>query len=146
MKSQLVSEIPPADLPESLVIACVVEMENRYQISFNITFTCVDAIEMSELNGQYRSKYQPTNVLSFHYETQDDTFTGEVFFCPKVIQEQAQQDDIPIKNHYMHLIFHSLLHILGHTHQDNENRKLMEHEEIILLNQFGIESPYEKLH
>ena len=46
----------------------------------------------------------------------------------------------------MHLIFHSLLHILGHTHQDNENRKLMEHEEIILLNQFGIESPYEKLH
>jgi probable rRNA maturation factor len=145
MKSHLVSEIPHADIPKSVVIECMTEMENRYQQYFDMTFTCVDSIEMSELNGQYRSKYHPTNVLSFHYETHGDTLVGEVFFCPEVIHAQAQSDQVPLKNHYVHLIFHSLLHILGHTHQVDENRKIMEQEEITLLKQFGIQSPYEKL-
>lgn len=145
MQSHLDSHIPNRDICESDVKSCLAEVELRYAQTFNMSFTCVDVLNMSELNGQHRGHYRPTNVLSFHYGFNNNSIIGEVFFCPEVIEAQALSDNISLRVHYMHLIFHSLLHILGHTHQDDVNRDKMEREEIILLHQFGIQSPYEKL-
>ncbi len=144
IKSNLHSELPSADVPDDWLWACLKAVEDRHQCIFDITFTVVDLIEMSELNGQYRGKYQPTNVLSFYYDTNNAVIVGEVFFCPHIIQQESISDGIALKDHYTHLIFHSLLHILGYTHQDDSNRFLMENEEVFLLKLFGIQNPYEK--
>ena len=120
-------------------------VEKTFRIKFLINIVCISAIKMSELNGQYRQKYRKTNVLSFHYEENDQQITGEVYFCPEVIQHEAAEANITVCAHYQHLLVHALLHLIGYDHIKAEERELMESEEIKLLSIIGVNNPYEKL-
>ena len=44
---------------------------------------------------------------------------------------------------WAHLTIHSVLHILGYTHENINNRKQMENKEISILKKFNIFNPYE---
>jgi probable rRNA maturation factor len=46
-------------------------------------------------------------------------------------------------NHYLHLIIHSVLHLLGYDHIKPKQAKKMENIEIKVLSHLGISNPYE---
>jgi probable rRNA maturation factor len=105
---------------------------------------------MQTLNYWYRLKNKPTNTLSFPYEAipglpddQNSELMGEMVFCPFVIEQEAIQQSKTKNAHWMHMFFHSFLHLLGYDHIEPDDAEVMEKLEIELLNYFNISNPYE---
>ena len=120
-------------------------IENNFSMTFAVNIICISADEMCRLNGEYRNKSKPTNVLSFHYEETDQQIVGEIYFCPDVIHEEAADANISIASHYKHLLVHAFLHLLGYDHTTPQTQDEMESIEISLLATIGVTNPYEKL-
>lgn len=89
-------------------------------------YLCDDK-EIQSLNKQYRGKDSPTDVLSF--AIQDDcnitTFPivhlGEVIISVDKLSEQAQANNHSSLKELAFLISHGVLHLLGLTHDTNDN-------------------------
>ena len=96
---------------------------------------------IQDLNKQYRGKDKPTNVLSF---PQDDDFSlGDIVLALETIQKEAEEQDKSFDDHFVHLVVHGTLHLLGHDHEEDDEAEEMEALEVKILNDMGIENPYE---
>ena len=95
-------------------------------ITLSILFT--GNKEIAKLNGDYRMKPYPTDVLSFPYSDMpgigdliSDVF-GEVCIGDLVISlekacSQAEQYQVSIGDEILRLIIHGVLHLLGYEHE-----------------------------
>lgn len=112
---------------------------------------CVNRDESQTLNHQYRQKNKPTNVLSFPSEIPADIVDelaqyplGDLVICIPVVLEEAEQQQKLVTHHFMHLIVHGVLHLLGYDHElSDEDAEEMEQLEIQILAQLGIANPYQ---
>ncbi|MCL2862144.1 MAG: GTPase Era [Firmicutes bacterium] len=113
-----------------------------------LIFVCPD--EMKELNTSSRGKNEVTDVLSFpslsclkpltkenypfeYDEELGSVNIGSIVICEEKAIEQAKEYGHSIERERSYLFVHGLLHLLGHTHDDEESKKAMrEKEEKIL--------------
>ncbi len=105
----------------------------------------VDAEEMTRLNGQYRGKARPTNVLSFPAEPPPglpDPALGDIVICAPVVADEAAAQNKPLPAHWAHLVVHGTLHLLGYDHVEADAAEEMERLERDILSTFGISNPY----
>ena len=86
------------------------------QAKIEMSVAMVDSAEMRRLNMKYRSEDEPTDVLSFCYEQDKATISGEIILCPDVIRTYAQEDGQPFEQEVRKNIAHGLLHVLGLEH------------------------------
>ena len=111
--------------------------------------------EVHFLNKEYRGKDCPTNVLSFEEDLDDDfidlqeelaednfTYIGDIIFAIPVVIAQAEDQNKTLENHFTHLVAHSILHIFGFDHIDDQDREEMESLEIEILKKLNIDDPY----
>ncbi len=121
---------------------------------FELAILLTNNNEMLNLNSQFRGKAKATNVLSFpdieldfrhlleftpnvHY-----MYLGDIAFGYEIIQSEAISQNKAFGDHFIHLLVHSILHLLGFDHQDNEEADIMENLEVEILKSFAIASPY----
>jgi len=96
-----------------------------------------------ELNHDFRGKDKPTNVLSFEGNWDEDgSEIGDVLLAYETVLAEAQEADISLKDHTIHLIIHGFLHLLGYDHDDDEEAEEMESLEIEILEKLNISNPY----
>ena len=67
-----------------------------------------------------------------------DQFSRNLFRDKKEAFDQEKK----IFDHFIHLVIHSMLHILGYTHEDKNDAILMESKEIEFLPKIGVKDPY----
>jgi len=99
------------------------------------------------LNGQFRGKDKPTNVLSFPSgETEPDgegrLAAGEIAIAFETVRAEAVRDGKSLNHHLVHLWVHGLLHLMGHDHDDDAEAEAMESGEIAVLAKLGIADPH----
>jgi probable rRNA maturation factor len=108
---------------------------------------------MSSLNNQFMGKNYPADVLSFpeedlhwrelsEFHPDKEICLGEIAFGFNEIQQSAKERNINFLHHFMHLTIHSILHLVGYDHQDEQDSDAMEALEVKILEQFGINNPY----
>ncbi|MDZ7751534.1 MAG: rRNA maturation RNase YbeY [Gammaproteobacteria bacterium] len=112
-----------------------------------VTVRVVDEAEMTTLNGTYRHREGPTNVLSFPGDTipgTDITLLGDVVICaPVVAREAAAQGKTPAA-HWAHMVVHGMLHLQGFDHLSDDEARDMEAREVAILLDMGFGDPYEQ--
>lgn len=109
-----------------------------------------DNARVASLNGQFRGKDSPTNVLSFPSgETETDAngmlVAGDIAIAFETVRDEAIRDSKTLQDHLVHLWVHGLLHLMGHDHAEDDEAEAMEAGEIAVLARLGIADPYEGL-
>ena len=114
----------------------------------DLVIRIVDAGESAELNGRFRGKAGPTNVLSFPFQP-DHPFPadealplGDIAVCAELVYSEAQEQHKDLAAHWAHLIVHGTLHLLGYDHDEEPQRVRMEAVECRLLADLGFPDPY----
>jgi len=112
--------------------------KNAENLEISVVFA--DMEEIRELNCRFRNVDKPTNVLSF---PNDGIFLGDIVLCYDVIRNEALEQNKMFDSHMIHLIIHSILHLLGYDHISEDEAVEMENLEIKILSEvFGIDNPY----
>lgn len=111
----------------------------------NIDISFCTKKQIRALNKKFRNNDQPTNVLSFpdveFHKVRTDCI-GEIIISMDVVKEEAQRNKKKEIEHLIHLIIHSMLHLLGYKHDNENDAILMESKEIKFLSKIGISNPY----
>ena len=110
-----------------------------------ISVTVVDNEEIRELNRVYRGKDNVTDVLSFpQYEDPKQSndpvlLLGDVVICPEIAMVQAEEYGHSDERELVYLFVHSLYHLLGYDHMEEDETVLMREREEKILTQLGLE-------
>lgn len=111
-----------------------------------LTIRVVDEPESAELNGTYRHKQGPTNVLSFPFEAPPGVelpLLGDIVICAPVVAREAAEQGKTAAAHWAHMTVHGCLHLLGYDHIEPEEAEIMETLEKDVLSALGYADPYD---
>ncbi|MBP6735139.1 MAG: rRNA maturation RNase YbeY [Chromatiaceae bacterium] len=122
-------------------------LEGRRKLA-RLSLRILDEAESAELNGRYRGKAGPTNVLSFPFESppglpDPQPFIGDLVICAPVVEREALEQGKSLEAHWAHMVVHGILHLLGHDHLDEVEAQEMEALETRILEELGFPAPYE---
>lgn len=112
-----------------------------------VTVRLVGWPESRRLNGNFRGKRGPTNVLAFPAAARVPggvAELGDLVIClPLVYREAGEQGKKPLQ-HLAHLVVHGTLHLLGHDHDRAAPARTMENAEVRILRRLGFPDPYQQ--
>jgi probable rRNA maturation factor len=134
--------IPSDALLRRYARAALAPLEGKVALTLRI----VSEAESQQLNGQYRGKNKPTNVLSFPFDAPPDFVTpylGDLVICAKVVQREAKEQQKKLPHHWAHMVVHGALHLLGYDHIKNSDAEEMEALERDILALLKIPDPYQ---
>jgi len=137
------SALPDAHALIARAAAAVAEAMAGETQSGSIAVALSSDANVEVLNGQFRGKPKPTNVLSFPAgEGAPDGFIGDVILASETVRREADEQGVPLDHHVQHLIVHGILHLLGYDHITADEAEQMEALEISILSKLGIANPY----
>ena len=108
----------------------------------DIVVLLTDDAAVRELNGRFRDKDRPTNVLSFPAPQNAAPHLGDIVLAYGVCAAEAEAQGKTLADHLSHLVVHGVLHLLGRDHEDDGEAEEMEAEEREILAQIGVADPY----
>lgn len=123
-----------------------IELENEPELGV----TVVDDSEILELNREYREKDSVTDVLSFpQFEGHDDlledllddeseTLIGDVVICYEQAGRQAEEYGTGLTREMLYLFVHSVMHLFGYDHMNEEEKAVMRAREEEVLSAIGV--------
>lgn len=99
-----------------------------------LSIALVDDPAIRALNGRYRGKPRPTDVLSFslvegeHAERRGGLL-GDVVISVETAAKQARERRRGLDDTIAKLLVHGVLHLLGHDHEEDDEARRMQAEE-----------------
>ena len=140
------------------VIMRVLEIEAcPYEVQVNVLLTDNEGIH--EFNREHRGIDRETDVLSFpnvDFETEGDfdideereadyfdpdtgeLILGDIIISVDKVKEQAESYGHSTKREFAFLVAHSMLHLCGYDHMEEEEAKVMEAKQEEILTALGI--------
>ena len=115
-----------------------------------IDVTIVDNNTIRELNREYREKDSVTDVLSFpQFEGHGDlladllndgtsTLIGDVVICFEQAERQADEYRTGITREMLYLFVHSVMHLFGYDHMEEDEKAVMRAREEEVLAAIGV--------
>lgn len=155
-EGKLVLPLDYQELAETVADA-VLDFENcPYEAQVELLLTMNE--EIREINKEYREIDRATDVLSFpmieydrpadfDFLEEDDSYfdldsgelmLGNIVISKEKVLSQAEEYGHSVKREYAFLIAHSMLHLLGYDHMEEEERAVMEAKQREVLEQLGI--------
>lgn len=124
-------------------------VSNKLQCPYEVetSILLVDREEIHRLNKEFRGVDRPTDVLSFpmmeygapgDFESEkfqqtltvspetEELMLGDMVICSQVVCEQAKEYGHSLLREFSFLVVHSLLHLYGYDHIEEEDRIVME--------------------
>jgi probable rRNA maturation factor len=125
-----------------------------------LSISLVSNRQIKKTNFEFRGKNKSTDVLSFAALDEnlihkvgfkkavkpcDYLFLGDVVIAYEMVKKESLAQKKKFEDHLTHLILHSILHLIGHDHEDKKMAKIMEDLEIKILKKIGIQNPYQQI-
>lgn len=128
-----------ADRMQQAAMLCAREEDlDPARLSLSVSF--VDAQEIRRLNWEYRQVDEVTDVLSFpqfdgvaYLTDSEEINLGDVVICQDVAELQAMEYGHTLQRELIYLFTHSVFHLLGYDHlQEEDKQKMRVKEEAVL--------------
>jgi probable rRNA maturation factor len=128
------------------VFAHFPSFSNLNEIAFCVVHS--NNIEIQKLNFKFRNKDKHTNVLSFplnefswrnihsYKHPAKEIELGDIVFSIEKTREEAKEQSKNFQDYYAHLFIHSMLHLLGYDHENDEDAEAMENLENKILEDY----------
>ncbi len=130
-----------------------------YEVTVSLLLTDDDAIR--KINSENRGIDKATDVLSFPMielsspanfsDLKDDNMSfdpdtgelilGDIVLSKDRIEAQAKEYGHSLEREYTFLIVHSMLHLMGYDHMNDDDRKLMEERQKIIMARLAEDLP-----
>ena len=144
------------ELAEKIIEYCLDYAKFPYEAEVNLTLTDNEGIHA--INKEFRQIDRPTDVLSFpmlNYEIPGDfaflddedsddfnpdtgeALLGDIIISIEKVYEQAESYGHSVEREYAFLITHSMLHLFGYDHMEEEERIIMEGKQRTILELAG---------
>ncbi|MEA4988480.1 MAG: rRNA maturation RNase YbeY [Anaerovorax sp.] len=125
--------------------ALCVKEEGLDPQNITVSVTFVSTEEIKELNRVYRNKDAVTDVLSFpQYDDLNEVpgageaCLGDVVICPEQALLQADEYGHSGERELVYLFVHSMFHLLGYDHMNEEEKMEMRNQEEKIMNKIGL--------
>ncbi|MGL5295842.1 MAG: rRNA maturation RNase YbeY [Culicoidibacterales bacterium] len=129
----------------------LIEMEQLSEDNLEVSITLMNNTQIQEINRDYRGKDQPTDVISFAFEDNDDEFPifgmneeiprvlGDIFISLERGREQANEYGHSFERELGFLAVHGFLHLLGYDHMNEAEEKIMFTKQEAVLQAFDLQ-------
>ena len=122
--------------------------EEKVTEECEISVTLCDNEEIAVLNDQYMGRQGPTDVLSFplldfikegEIDEESKDYDGDYLLLGDIVisipraKEQAEEFGHSLKREVGFLTVHSMLHLLGYDHMEDDERERMQEKERTIL-------------
>lgn len=123
-----------------------------------LAISLVSNPQIKKINALHRNKDKATNILSFPnldhnlihqkglkslVKNSNYLFLGDIVISYDKVKSESLEQNKNFNSHLTHLILHSILHLIGHDHEDEIQAKTMEDLEIKILKTLNIKNPYQ---
>lgn len=155
-EGELKLDLPCEELATKVIEAALDYEGCPYEIEVNLLLTM--NAEIQEMNQNFRQIDRPTDVLSFpmiEYEKAGDfdflenavdafhpesgeLMLGDIVISKEKVISQAEEYGHSVEREYAFLIAHSMLHLFGYDHMEEEERIVMEAKQTEILEQLQI--------
>ncbi len=122
-----------------------VEEEGLDPQRVQVSVTFVSSGEIKELNALYRDKPSVTDVLSFpQYDDlngipeEGPLLLGDVVICSEQALIQADEYGHSGERELVYLFVHSMFHLLGYDHMEEEEKEEMRTKEELIMEKVGL--------
>ena len=124
--------------------------EEGVEAGSEVSIMFVNNERITEINRDYRGKDQPTDVISFALDDEEEGddpivfdeqiphLLGEIVISVPKIEEQAADYGHSFERELGFLCVHGFLHLLGYDHMTDEDEKEMFSKQKVLLEQYGL--------
>ncbi|HPF18624.1 MAG: rRNA maturation RNase YbeY [Bacillota bacterium] len=134
-----------ADLMQQAAVLCAREEGlDPSRLSMSVSF--VDSSEIRRLNREYRKTDEVTDVLSFpqfdgfaYLTDAGEISLGDVVICRKRAEQQAAEYGHSLQRELLYLFTHSVYHLLGYDHIEDEDKRTMRAKEEIVLAEMALQ-------
>lgn len=123
----------------------ILESEGVTNEDTEISVTFTDMAEIQELNRLYRDTDKVTDVLSFpqfnepsEIPKEGPVILGDVVICTQQALLQAHDFGHSANRELVYLFVHSVLHLMGYDHMDEEEKAKMRGREEEIMEQIGL--------
>lgn len=113
------------------------EIDENVQVSISF----VGDEEIQRLNKDFRGVDNSTDVLSFPMDDEfqiEETMLGDVIINTKRVLEQAKEFGHSNTRELSYLTVHSILHLLGYDHMEDEDKEIMRSKEKSIMDSLKI--------
>ncbi|MEE0883785.1 MAG: rRNA maturation RNase YbeY [Faecalimonas sp.] len=155
-EGELELDLPCKELAEKVINAALDYADCPYEAEVNLLLTMND--EIREMNQNFRSIDRPTDVLSFpmidyeeagNFDFLEDVMEafhpesgelmlGDIVISKEKVISQAEEYGHSIEREYAFLIAHSMLHLFGYDHMEDDERIIMEQKQKEILKNLQI--------
>lgn len=131
------------ELENKIEEALIETLKNTgYGTDYEISISVVDADEIKQLNAEYRGNDNITDVLSFPlFEREyipEEGMLGDIVICSERVKEQAKEFGHSEEREFVYLAVHSMLHLLGYDHMEEDEKIEMRSKEKEIMKNLGI--------
>lgn len=113
-----------------------------YGQDYEISISVVSPEKIRELNRDYRSVDKETDVLSFPLfergQIPSSGMLGDIVISSQRVKDQAKEFNHSEEREFIYLSIHSLLHLLGYDHIEDDDRLEMRSKEKEIMKKLGI--------
>ena len=127
-------------------------LDRAAKLPLYVGVSLVSEDEIKEINRDFRGIDKVTDVLSFpQFESTDEILAeiegdealvdiplGDVVICLDQAERQSKEYGTSIRREVTYLFVHSVLHLLGYDHIDEEDKSLMRAHEEKIMTSLGI--------